>query len=163
MALTYDLAAARLFGTVGGQHFSMDAVSGGGRGRVKGKPDSSFGSHLSTTQEDAKANVRGGPLPSGEYACEYLQNHPPFHECIHLRPLTSTQHLLLTRVGGHRGLNSFYIHGRGPKGSDGCIVPFNHAERHRLNLAVRDNPGTHLKVINAAYALPALDDDRRMA
>ncbi len=72
MALTYDIAAARLFGSVGGQHFSMDAVSGGGRGRVKGRPDSSFGSHLSTTQESAKTHVRGGPLPSGELRTAFI-------------------------------------------------------------------------------------------
>jgi hypothetical protein len=161
MALIYDIFAERLYGVVGCQQFSMYAVSGGGRGRRNGLVDVSFKSRLSTTEEGI--NQRGGPLPSGEYECEYLANHPPFHECIHLRLLTSVDRLTLTKVGGHRALNSFYIHSRGPKGSDGCIVPFNDVDRHRLNRAIKDNPGTHLTVFNARYGLPATRDDVRLS
>jgi hypothetical protein len=163
MPLTYDIAAERLFGSVGRQYFDMRAVSGGGRGRKIGLPSHSLSSYLSTTGENSPKGERGGPLPGGDYKCEYLPNHPPFHECIHLRLLTSHQHLVLSKVGGHRGLDSFYIHGRGPKGSDGCIVPLDNADRLRLNLAVKDNPGTYLRVINARYALPATRDDIQIA
>jgi hypothetical protein len=157
MSLTYDVAKERLYGYVGKQHFDMHAASGGGRGRTTGEVDSSMSSHLSTTQEDKTLQRRGGCLPGGVYVCEYRANHPHFHQCIHLKLVTPAKQLTLTKVCGHRGLDSFYIHGQGPQGSDGCIVPVNEkAQRARLNEAVKHHPGTELRVINAIYGLPAM-------
>jgi hypothetical protein len=51
---------------------------------------------------------------------------------------------------------STYIHGAGPKGSDGCIVPANNAERLRLNQVVKNFEGKVILVVKqVSYMLPA--------
>ncbi len=150
--LTYDVQSERLSGTVGAEHFDVRAVSGGGRGsKVRPEGQETLRSWLVGTKEDEARGVRGGPIPPGFYVCCYLQSHPPFGECIFLeQTLTS----LIVRspesaIGiALRDRDGFYIHGQGPKGSDGCIVPMIESERKRLNKAVKANPGTPLRVIN---------------
>ena len=158
MSLIYDVAAEKLYGMIGTEHFRMKAVSGGGRGKTKGEADQTISSRSATTRKDEKQDIRGGPVPDGVYLCEYLAHHPKFHECVHLCLITPTDKLLLTRVGATRDMDSFYIHGRGPEGSDGCIVPMDGPhERHRLNLAVKNNPRTELSVIRGMYLLPPME------
>lgn len=156
--LTYDIQSQRLSGTVGNQRFDMVAVSGGGRGsKIRPEGQETLRSWSVGTKEDATRGDRGGPIPPGFYICRHLQNHPPFGECIFLeQTLTS---LLVLTPGSPLGVevqqrDGFYVHGRGPKGSDGCIVPLVETERQRLNHAVAANPGTPLRVVN-----PYLPDD----
>jgi len=55
------------------------------------------------------------------------------------------------------GRDGFYIHGRGPHGSDGCIVLENDAERKRLNKALKESADNVLiRVGELGMPLPAL-------
>lgn len=162
MALTYDIAKELLYGTVGKEKFHLRAFSGGGRGKAEGAGagENTLRSRLSTTIEDKRHNVRGGPLPPGAYVCEYVAHHSTYHECIHLKGSESSRAIFspfarLPIWHGRPKDGDFYVHGRGDKGSDGCIVPEIPAERKRLNAALKKNPGTVLSVINASYTLPA--------
>lgn len=162
MALTYDIAKELLHGTIGKHKFYMRAFSGGGRGKKPeyGTGEQTLTSRLSTTIADEKEGKRGGPLPPGEYICTYVAHHSKFHECIHLRTTLSSRYIAspVARFPIWHGRpkdGDFYIHGRGKLGSDGCIVPEVDAARVKLNKAVRESPGTKLKVINASYMLPA--------
>lgn len=172
--LVYDAACELLSGTVGSERFHMIAYSGGSRGHKAGvKPklaaeylhdqSGTLSSRLATTPEvkDAQGNYqqRGGTLPPGHYTCHYVAHHKTFRECIQL--LRSADALAIhSQFSPHpiphgRG-NDFFIHGSGPKGSDGCIVPANEAERHRLNLAVKHFQGKVILLVkNVSYLLPA--------
>lgn len=162
MALTYDIAKKLLYGAVGKHRFHMRAYSGGGRGKAEkyGPGENTLQSRLSTTVEDEKLAIRGGPIPPGDYECEYVAHHDKFHECVHLKSKASAR-LIASPFArfpiwhGRPQNGDFYIHGRGSKGSDGCIVPEVPTERKRLTDAIKENPGTILTVVHASYMLPA--------
>lgn len=172
--LTYDAASEILFGTIGRDTFRMTAYSGGSRGhRAQVKPAlahkylysdaDTLASRLATTSEikDAKGRYkrRGGTLPPGHYACHYLANHHTFGQCIRLFRSADAKAIhtpFYPHSIPHGRGNDFFIHGSGPKGSDGCIVPAIEAERFRLNRAVKQFPGNVvIEVKNVSYLLPA--------
>jgi len=103
---------------------------------------------------------RGGTLPPGHYSCSYLANHAPFGECVYLKRDADTRLHYPTSTGvslDNRG-DDFYIHGSGPKGSDGCLVITDVKERKRLNKAIKNFSDTGhviLLVTHVAYVLPA--------
>jgi hypothetical protein len=172
--LCYDAAAEHLSGMVGREHFRMTAYSGGSRGHKTGVQSAlakkylydqgtRLSSRFATTAEvkDAHGNYkqRGGTLPPGHYYCHYVAHHHTFGECIQLmmaddaRAINSpfSPHPILHGRG-----NDFFIHGSGPKGSDGCIVPAIDAERRRLNHAVKEFQGNVVLLVkNVSYMLPA--------
>jgi len=173
--LVYDAASELLTGTVGNEPpFRLIAYSGGSRGHRKDvTPDQSSSylhdqaktllSRLATTREtkdrDGRYVQRGGTLPPGHYSCHYVANHSTFHECIQL--LRSADALAIHSpfsphpIPHERG-DDFFIHGSGPKGSDGCIVPASNPERLRLNRAVKQFQGkVVLEVKHVSYMLPA--------
>lgn len=177
--LTYDAAKERLWGTIKpARPFVMTAYSGGSRGHREGDPVKYLysqaalpSSHLATTAEklgaDGRLTQRGGTLPAGHYICQYLRNHGKLHECIRLKPAQDAKVIQLppdvalkfgrTWIPHGRNLNGefFYIHGRGPMGSDGCIVPKSPQDLKDLNEAVRDFPGlVILWVKNVSFQLP---------
>ena len=87
----------------------------------------------------------------------YVAHHPPFGECIFLEQ-TVTALFQIDEKANVRFYNrgGFYIHGRGPIGSQGCIVVENEAERKRLNSAIKGSAGTvMLKVADAGMPMPA--------
>lgn len=172
--LVYDAAAELLSGVLGTQPFHIVAYSGGSRGHKTGVKAAlaakylhdqagTLSSRMATTPmiEDAHGNYkqRGGTLPAGHYVCHYVAHHKTFHECIQLLR-TADALAIHSQFSPHpiphgRG-NDFFIHGSGPKGSDGCIIPANEAERHRLNRAVKQFHGkVMLLVKNVSYLLPA--------
>jgi hypothetical protein len=176
--LVYDAAAEVLRGSIGALgHFNFHAYSGGSRGHKQGVAANvasrylhgqanAILSRLATTKEimNAKGEYeqRGGTLPPGHYLCKYVQNHSSFHECILLAPQRDAfaihSPFALTAIVHGRG--GFYIHGRGPKGSDGCIVPANEGERRRLNQAIKNfDAKVILQVIHVSYMLPAENFD----
>ena len=179
--LTYDAKAEELTGTIGNEEpFDITAYSGGSRGHkeVDSKTATAyrhfeaatFTSHFANTQtigEGTKKKPykqRGGTLPPGHYSCTYLANHKPFGECVYLKRDADTRIRYQTSSGislNTRG-DDFYIHGSGPKGSDGCIVIPDNDDRKRLNKAIKkfsEHGHVILRVINVAYLLPAERDD----
>ncbi len=172
--MTYDAAQELLTGTVGTAHpFHIKAYSGGSRGhsavgaRVATQylhnQASALSSHLANTRtvKDAHGHYkqRGGTLPAGHYSCHYVAHHPDYHECIQLSRQGDAKAIhspFSPHAIPHGRADDFFIHGRGAKGSDGCIVPANHGERIRLNHAVKNFVGVVVLVVkNVAYQLPA--------
>jgi hypothetical protein len=160
--LIYDIQSELLHGDVGGRQFRVHAVSGGGRGsKLKPEGDELMRSWSFWTKEIAahgrEKRVRGGVIPPGVYTCRYVQHHPTFHECIYLEQtvtsLLASDPVSPTGVRLH-GRDGFYIHASGPKGSDGCIVVPDEAQRRCLNQVIRDHNGTALRVVS-----PYLPDD----
>jgi hypothetical protein len=144
--LTYVVNQGMLFGTVGGEMVNIRTVSGGGGGAVDKKtrkprkPDdpSSVNNPLKTGQkEDNKDGVRGGPIPDGSYLIETPFTHGPLGLSARLSPMKGNDMM---------GREGFFIHGRGPKGSDGCIVPLVPAEFHALMKGLEKDEGGTLRV-----------------
>jgi len=171
--LEYDAARERLIGSVAGQHFNCIAYSGGSRGHRAnvGAPlankylhagAGSLLSHLATTRtiekKDGTFVQRGGTLPPGHYRCRYIEHHSVFGSCIQL---VQTRDALAIHSPESpfpipHGRGGFFIHGSGPKGSDGCIVLANGYDRQHLNAAVKDFAGVVvLHVTHVGYMLPA--------
>jgi hypothetical protein len=103
-----------------GKFLHIFAASGGGDGtRKKSGPDDprTVNNPYSTSQRQ-HGHIRGGPIPIGRYVIE-----PPkaWHHtrAARLQPLVSA-HRFTVATGRDGG---FLIHGAGPLGSDGCIVP----------------------------------------
>ena len=95
--------------------------------------------------------VAGGPVPPGEYLMEYISSHDIFRECIHLKPLKIEE--LIPGITEYKKRSGFFIHGRGDRGSDGCIVPYIPAQRKELNKAVK-TCGTEVKLIVRDPGMP---------
>ena len=170
--LEYNAARERLTGAIGDAHFNVIAYSGGSRGHktdvsaahaaayLHSQANSLF-SHLSTTktiEKNGKFIQRGGTLPPGHYVCHYHEHHATFGECIQLLQTRDALaiHSQFSAFPIPHGRGGFFIHGAGPKGSDGCIVPASSTERTRLNRAVRDFDGkVILEVTHVSYMLPA--------
>jgi hypothetical protein len=187
--LTYDAEAERLSGTIGEKKFDIHAFSGGSRGHrdvknaakqarnatlyrySEAKSMFSRFANTPTIGEGTKKDPykqRGGTLPPGHYSCTYMENHKPFGECIYLNRDADTRIHYPTSSGvslDNRG-NDFYIHGSGPKGSDGCIVITDEKQRRHLNKAIKEfSEAGHviLRVIHVGYLLPAERDDIAIA
>jgi len=114
---TYYIYEGVLAGIAGGKMFHLTALSGGGGGSTKNKPQISvnnpYATGLKTSGVGAK-HQHGGPLPVGWYTIARPAQHPHLGRSARLSP--KNLKLMMGRDG-------FYIHGRGPHGSDGCIVP----------------------------------------
>ncbi len=106
----------------------MKAYSGGGRGSSAGMELHDV-KHWSTQKKAPPVfsqKTRGGPLPVGLYLANYYGVHEHLGRCailmqtisslVHADPWSGAGISVTDRSG-------FYIHGAGPKGSDGCIVP----------------------------------------
>jgi hypothetical protein len=155
--LSYSIARERIEGSIGAQTFSLVAWSGGRRGAKGDGAEYDPASYNVFQKENHSKGIHGGPIPPGIYLCHYVAHHHKFGECVFLEQtitalfqVDSQAHLRLYDRDG------FYIHGRGPHGSDGCIVPESNAERHRLNKAVKGASGTVMLQVNEqGYPLPA--------
>ena len=136
--LTYYIFEGILIGSAGGKHFHISALSGGAGGSTKLQPAASVNNPYSTALKTAKSpHKHGGPLPIGKYRIEPPGRHP------HLG--LSAQ---LTQVSGSTyGRGGFFIHGRGPHGSDGCIVPMHNSEFQGLMTALSNSRGGTLYVL----------------
>ena len=181
--LTYDAEKELLQGTIGKElPFNITAYSGGSRGHsahvskeqsklyLHSEATSLF-SHFANTatrghgSKDDPYKQRGGTLPPGHYARRYIANHKVFHDCVHLHRSADTFIHFPTVSGGlnNRG-DDFFIHGRGKKGSDGCIVPASETERLRLTHAIQNYDGKVILLVkHVAYLLPAERDDIKLA
>jgi hypothetical protein len=172
--LVYDAAQELLSGAIGKEKpFNIKAYSGGSRGHKAVKPavavkylhnqaatlPSRFANTPEITEKKGNYLQRGGTLPAGHYTCHYLSHHHIFGECIRLDRQADAKAIHSPfspfPIPHGRG-NDFFIHGSGPKGSDGCIVPALDADRRRLNHAVKTFSGkVVLLVKHVSYRLPA--------
>jgi hypothetical protein len=182
--LIYNAQTELLSGAIGKDSFNLPAFSGGSRGHSAVSPETaelyrhtearSMFSRFANTATEGHGTAkdpykqRGGTLPPGHYSCVHIAHHKTFGECVWLKRGMDT-HIRYPTASGVSLDNrddDFYIHGSGPKGSDGCIVVPNSVNRHRLNKAIRDfsrSGSVILQVINVAYALPAERDDIALA
>jgi hypothetical protein len=126
--LKYSISDEILYGAVDGTTFSMKAFSGGGRGSTADMELIDL-RHWATSKKAPPAfspKNRGGPLPVGLYIAKYYGQHEHLGRCAELmQTLTSLLHADPWSEIGVSATDraGFFIHGRGPKGSDGCIVP----------------------------------------
>jgi hypothetical protein len=155
--LTYSIATETLSGTIGADRLFVRAWSGGRRGAKSPGAESDVASYNVFRKEQHDKGIHGGPIPPGFYLCRYVAHHPKFHECIFLeQTLTSLFQVNEDAKVSFYNRDGFYIHGRGPHGSDGCIVPENESVRKHLNKLVKNCPGTvMLRVADRGFPLPA--------
>jgi Protein of unknown function (DUF2778) len=125
--LKYDIANERLSGKIGTTPISIRAASGGGRGSKvhPGGQPGQIGPASWNSQLKESGSTRGGPLPPGFYRVMKPAQAGGLGLAAQLeQTLTS---VLYEDPGSPVGISvtkrdGFYIHGSGPKGSDGCIV-----------------------------------------
>ena len=157
--LTYDITNERLIGQIGNEKISIWAKSGGGRAskvHAAGQPGQEGLGSWNTQRKEA-GSTRGGPLPPGFYTVQPPANHPVLGRAAYLeQTITSLMYanpsaalgVSVTERGG------FYIHGRGPKGSDGCIVPMEDFG-HLMDLLTANAP-LMLQVVGAGVRIDKL-------
>jgi hypothetical protein len=116
--LTYYILEGVLTGNVGGKYFNVYAYSGGGGGSTVNKPDMGnvFQPYSTGRKTSGKgtAHKHGGAVPVGRYVIKKPTHHPHLGLSAYCDPMEPNN--MMNRGG-------FYIHNRGPHGSDGCIVP----------------------------------------
>jgi hypothetical protein len=123
--LTYYIFEGVLVGCIERDLIHISAWSGGGGGSTQHRTDDSANNPYMSANNpymyalkevDNKAkhiHIHGGPIPPGAYRIHSPDHHPKLGLSAQLQPLTP--------LPNNRG--GFYIHGQGPHGSDGCIVP----------------------------------------
>lgn len=152
--LRYSITDEMLYGTVDKVSISTRAFSGGGRGSTKDAQRTDL-SHWNT-QKKAPAKFsyenRGGPLPTGFYVVSYVGKYKHFGECARLdQTITSLLHVDVTAPLGVKvtDRNGFLIHGEGPKGSDGCIVPAGKPALKKVLAALKNSKSTVLLEVHS--------------
>ena len=83
-----------------------------------------------------KGHVHGGPVPPGKYTIHTPSQHP--HLGLSAR--------LVHPSWKPMGRDGFFIHSRGPHGSDGCIVPLDAGKFRELMSALTETHGGTLFV-----------------
>ena len=126
--LTYNIASGILSGAIDGASILAQAGSGGRAGTKT--PDGLnwwlANNPFATAVKLSSDHLRpGGPLPIGRYSIVPHESRPNW-----LRLVPESQNQMHGRAG-------FAVHGRGPRGSDGCIVPTDFAVVMRLHKLVK--------------------------
>ena len=138
--LTYYIFEGVLAGLVNGATISISALTGGGGGSTKHAPDASMNNPymygLKTTGTGSQ-HQHGGPIPLGSYKISPPAHHPHLGLSAQLNP----ERPLPNNRGG------FFIHNRGPHGSDGCIVPTDPGKFHQLMHGLTATHGGTLVVL----------------
>lgn len=110
--LTYNIVEGLLLGVIDAVHINAQAVSGGRAGsKLLDVVNPWLANNPYATRVKKGTKRPGGPLIMGKY---WLQCHESRANWLRLIPYP-------TNAMGNR--NGFAIHGRGNRGSDGCIVP----------------------------------------
>jgi hypothetical protein len=115
--LTYSIFEGTLIGLANQRIFHITAPSGGGAGSTSHAPSPAVNNPYmegvkTRGPAESRTHVHGGAIP-GKYAIE----KPTYHRHLGLSAR------LVSPFQYPMGRDGFYIHGRGPHGSDGCIVP----------------------------------------
>jgi hypothetical protein len=143
-SLHYSIFLGWLWGTAGDESFGLSAWSGGRGGSTTphAVDPATVNNPFRTGQKTDHAHgVHGGPLPIGEYHIATPHHHP--HLGLSAQLTYHSGGLTFGLLG--RG-DDFFIHGHGPHGSDGCIVPDLATEFHRLMDALTKSHGGELSV-----------------
>ncbi len=118
--LTYNIVEMTLTGSIDGHRVNATAYSGGRAGSKQANAvhpmlaNNPFATGVKKIKKGDK--TIGGTIPLGTYALKTQEDK--HHKYIRLNPVAGTN---------LHGRGGFLIHGRGPRGSDGCIVPQNFA------------------------------------
>lgn len=152
--LTYFIFEGVLTGFIDDEFIHESAFSGGAAGSrdsPKTKKHAFIKAALHTAdannpysyalQENDKTGTRGGPIPPGSYQILPPANHPKLRLSAKL-VIPSGMHQVNLRDG-------FYIHGQGPKGSDGCIVLPGPEPFQSIMTKLKKSQGGHLQVLQA--------------
>ncbi len=148
--LTYYIFEGVLTGTVNGRFVHIFTYSGGGSGYDPKRPkaanysrDSQAANNPYRTGQvtNEAANIRGGPIPPGKYI---IAKPSKWHgsRAARLEPVNPVT--FFKRTGRDGG---FLIHGRGPIGSDGCLVPVAPSDFQRLMDGLEKDDGGALWVL----------------
>jgi hypothetical protein len=119
-SLTYYIFEGILTGLTAGHLVNVRALSGGGGGSTQHGGDADTNNPYSQgvkTSGSGKDHKHGGPIPAGRYRISAPAHDPHLGRSCRLEPYDRGQ------VKQMFGRDGFFIHGRGPHGSDGCIVP----------------------------------------
>lgn len=126
--LTYNIASGQLSGNIDGERISAYAGSGGRAGtKTNGATNWWLANNPLATRVGLPADKShpGGPLPMGIYR---VVLHESRHNWLRLVPADSKM---------MHGRSGMAIHGRGVRGSDGCIVPSDFSVVKRLCTLVK--------------------------
>lgn len=147
--LTYYIKQGLLVGTAGGKPVRVLAFSGGGGGSKTGwvqkgtaNNPAMAGHKTSGGHKDHKHHSHGGPIPPGQYTIRTPDGKHP-----NLGPISAA--LTPSSHNHMHGRAGFFIHGRGPHGSDGCIVPHTDKEFHALMRVLTESQGGSLTVVDS--------------
>lgn len=112
--LLYNIVEQTLVGSIDGVYINSQAGSGGRAGsKTNGAVNLFLANNPFATSVKKTKSHPGGPIPRARYK---LTTHESRKLWIRLTPLAEDGKLLGNRDG-------FAIHGRGARGSDGCLVP----------------------------------------
>lgn len=144
-SLTYYIWEGLLVGTVAGGFIHAAAMCGGGGGSTLRVPTGSANNPYMVpfrTRGAPRAadHVHGGPIPLGRYRIAIPRDHPRLGLSARLTPRDGQPMF---------GRDGFFIHGAGPHGSDGCIVPEDAREFQALMSALQTSLGGTLYVEEA--------------
>ena len=137
-SLVYYIFEGLLVGFIGTKLVHVAAMSGGAGGSTKHRPtdvaNNPYMEGLKTVSGKA-GHTHGGPIPPGRYTIAEPARHPHLGLSAALIAYCPTM-----------GRGGFYIHGRGPHGSDGCIVPLEKSQFDKLMSALEASKGGSLWV-----------------
>ena len=145
--LAYNIVEEVLVGRIDDTAINAHAVAGGRAGsKTPGAVNSMLANNPYATGIKKVGNRPGGPLIMGEYR---LVTHESRANWIRLEP--NAENSMQGRAG-------FAIHGRGARGSDGCIVPtdFNQALKLYSLVKARETSGKPAPTL-AVVAIGDLD------
>jgi hypothetical protein len=137
--LTYYIFEGLLVGLVAGKAIELSALSGGGGGSTKHAPIATVNNPYATgvkTTGPGRRHVHGGPIPPGAYKICAPSHHPHLGLSARLDPEQAKD----------RSRGGFFIHGQGPHGSDGCIVPLDRKKFRQLMTGLSVSRGGSLFV-----------------
>ncbi len=150
--LSYYIWDGLLVGLLAGKPIEISAVSGGGASSTKSAPADTANNPyatgvITTGKADSANHVHGGPIPPGFYKIlppgMYTPQGADPKKVHFLAAQLAREGKFKTRDGG------FLIHGRGPHGSDGCIVPRKKEDFHKLITGLQISNGGTLIVAEA--------------
>jgi hypothetical protein len=130
--LTYNIVEQRLSGHVGSVSIDFAAGSGGRAGTTTKDAENWWLTNNPLATHVHLGAHRFGPLPQGRYYMHLHEN--PKKVVVRLDPFPSN--IMHGRFG-------FLIHGRGPKGSHGCIVLYDSSNMTKIYNAIKTHINTH--------------------